>query len=235
MSLQELPIEILSLILTQDLKTFTSALKVPWLGTQACCEWVQREAKAKFVSIRIGEHYTHYRLDGLYHRIDGPAIIEPGVWEMWCRFGLAHRKDGPAIIHSSGGLEWCIKGERHREDGPAAIFSYKKEWWINGNYHRIGGPAYEGCDLKAWFENGKLHRLNGPAYESGNEKLWYIDHEQVSPLAVLPIEVLSLILTQDLETFLSALKVPWLGTQACCEYVQREIKAKWGKVLGLHK
>lgn len=44
------------------------------------------------------------------HRVDGPAIINPGVCEAWCRYGKYHRTDGPAIIYSSGKVMWFING-----------------------------------------------------------------------------------------------------------------------------
>ena len=58
--------------------------------------------------------------------------------------GLLHREDGPAVECANGDKEWWINGKRHREDGPAVEYANgDKEWWINGKRHREDGPAVE--------------------------------------------------------------------------------------------
>jgi hypothetical protein len=39
-----------------------------------------------------------YRLNGKFHREDGPALIYPDGEKYWYSHGLWHRKDGPAVI-----------------------------------------------------------------------------------------------------------------------------------------
>lgn len=72
--------------------------------------------------------------------------------------GEYHRVDGPAIIHPDGGEEWYFDGHRHRTDGPAVSLPGKfKQWWMNGVLHRDEGPAVEAEDgYKAWYCHGKL-------------------------------------------------------------------------------
>ena len=36
--------------------------------------------------------------DGVFHREEGPAIIQPTGWEFWYKNGFKHREDGPAAI-----------------------------------------------------------------------------------------------------------------------------------------
>lgn len=48
----------------------------------------------------------------LCHREDGPALIEPGLYEAWCRLGKYHRHDGPAILYNSGKVLWFLNGQQ---------------------------------------------------------------------------------------------------------------------------
>ena len=86
--------------------------------------------------------------------------------------GVLHRLDGPAVIWSNGMQEWWQNGMRHRTDGPAIIFaSGEEQWYQNDKRHRIDGPAIKYIDSEAWYKNDKLHRLDGPAvYRINNIK-----------------------------------------------------------------
>lgn len=47
--------------------------------------------------------------------------------------GLYHREDGPAIIENDGSKFYYIHGLLHRDNGPAIVFANgKKEFWLNG-------------------------------------------------------------------------------------------------------
>ena len=46
--------------------------------------------------------------------------------------GLRHRPNGPAIILINGGWSWWLHGERHRYYGP--IIHYTTQWAIHGDY-----------------------------------------------------------------------------------------------------
>ena len=74
----------------------------------------------------------------------------------WRVNGLLHREDGPAVECENGTKEWCINGEYHREDGPAIEYGNgAKSWYINGKRHRENGPAIERENgAKLWYLNG---------------------------------------------------------------------------------
>lgn len=51
-------------------------------------------------------------------------------------FGMLHREDGPAIEYFNGDKYWYQNNERHREDGPAVeLANGKKEWFLNGKQY----------------------------------------------------------------------------------------------------
>ena len=68
----------------------------------------------------MSKHITQY--DGtqywlndnnLFHREDGPAIIEPdGYCEYW-QDGNLHRKNGPAVEWPNGMNTWYVDGKRY--------------------------------------------------------------------------------------------------------------------------
>jgi len=73
-----------------------------------------------------------WRLNGLLHREDGPAVEWAGGTKTWYLNGLRHRENGPAVEYANGNKEWWLNGLRHREDGPAVEwYSGHKEWWLN--------------------------------------------------------------------------------------------------------
>jgi hypothetical protein len=99
--------------------------------------------------VDVTEDYTTYRIDGVLHREDGPAITWADGDKSWWKRGKRHREDGPAIEYASGGKEWWVNNQKHREDGPAEISGNgDKSWWVNGQRHREDGPAVE-------YANGK--------------------------------------------------------------------------------
>jgi hypothetical protein len=52
----------------------------------------------------------------------------------WKLNGKFHRTDGPALIHANGNKSWALHGNRHRTDGPAVDNSDgHKEWYIHGH------------------------------------------------------------------------------------------------------
>jgi hypothetical protein len=50
-------------------------------------------------------------LNGLRHRIGGPAGEYPSSGKSWCQYGKLHRIDGPAIEYADGGVEYWINGK----------------------------------------------------------------------------------------------------------------------------
>jgi hypothetical protein len=110
--------------------------------------------------------------------MDNESFIRVDVFgnKFWLQNGIYHRLDGPAIESTDGGKSWYINGELHREDGPAVIYNNgtSKEWFKYGELHRDDGPAIENSGVTRWYKNGLLHRLDGPAIVCANgERLWY--------------------------------------------------------------
>jgi hypothetical protein len=74
-----------------------------------------------------------WKLNGEYHREDGPAVEVPNGSKYWYLNGYYHREDGPAIENRDGIKEWYLMGKIHRVDGPAIEYpDGYKEWFING-------------------------------------------------------------------------------------------------------
>jgi hypothetical protein len=71
--------------------------------------------------------------------------------------GLLHREDGPAIEWKSGSKEWLLNGKLHRISGPAREWvNGNKSWWLNGKLHRLDGPAIElNSGYNAWWLNDR--------------------------------------------------------------------------------
>ena len=76
---------------------------------------------------------------------------------MWRLGGVLHRVDGPAIEYTNGTKEWFLNGQRHRADGPAVEWDNgTKFWYQSGQLHREDGPAFERANgYKEWYLNGK--------------------------------------------------------------------------------
>jgi hypothetical protein len=86
---------------------------------------------------RYGDNfYNQFYLDEnrLYHREDGPAIIDSEGNKMWFWRDKQHRDgDLPAVELKDGTLGWFHHGKQHRETGPAVIYpDGREEWWMNG-------------------------------------------------------------------------------------------------------
>ena len=94
-----------------------------------------------------------YRLNGKFHRTDGPANI---VWyenghkwaEEYFLNDKCHRTDGPANIvwHENGqncSEQYHVNGKIHRTDGPANITYYKngrkycEQYYLNGQEIKV--------------------------------------------------------------------------------------------------
>lgn len=104
-----------------------------------------------------------WRVNGVLHRIHGPAIIRKNGTQLWHRNGELHRDgDLPAIIGADGGQEWWRYGALHRDgDAPAVITSDGTQFWFrHGRQHRGGDmPAVVFIDgTQWWYRNGKPHR-----------------------------------------------------------------------------
>ena len=90
---------------------------------------------------------------------DQPEMkVYPNGTKNWRLNGILHRTDGPAIEWADGSKEWHLNGELHRTDGPAVEEADgRKEWWLNDKLHRTDGPAIERADgSKVWRLDGKF-------------------------------------------------------------------------------
>ena len=100
--------------------------------------------------VTVSEYRTDWKLNGKYHREDGPAIEYADGDKFWCLNGKYHRTDGPAVEYADGDKSWWINDQLHREDGPAIEYvDGNKFWYLNGENmteeeHRIRTqPAVE--------------------------------------------------------------------------------------------
>ena len=95
----------------------------------------------------------------------------------WRLHGVLHREDGPAIEYADGSKVWRLHGALHREGAPAIEYADgSKEWYLHGALHREDGPAMEHADgSKMWFLHGALHREDGAAIEyADGDKEWFL-------------------------------------------------------------
>lgn len=68
--------------------------------------------------------YVIHRVNGEYHRLDGPAVYSPETGEEhWYYHGELHRMGGPATTASDGSRYYYQFGKRHRLDGPAVMLA----------------------------------------------------------------------------------------------------------------
>lgn len=110
-----------------------------------------------------------WRMNGVLHRLHGPAIIRKDGTQEWFLNGKQHREgDVPAIIRADGALFWCQNGQLHRNgDAPAFIdASGTQIWYRHGERHRDGdSPAYiDTSGIQEWWRHGVRHRDgNAPA------------------------------------------------------------------------
>ena len=69
-----------------------------------------------------------------HHREDGPSMVdirEGG--EDWFQHNVYHRLDGPAVIEPDGHEIWYCGGNLHRDWGPAEIRGGRPKYYFYGN------------------------------------------------------------------------------------------------------
>ena len=64
----------------------------------------------------INYYQIEYFKDGLFHRDDGPAVVESNGSQAWYQYGEYHRNDGPAIIYPNGFQAWYQHGKIVQEE-----------------------------------------------------------------------------------------------------------------------
>lgn len=100
--------------------------------------------------------------------------------------GLLHRLDGPALIHSDNSYCWYSNGMLHRLGGPAVKTASSSLWYVLDLLHRLDGPAWKDDKKTCHFVNGKLHRVTGPALiyhdvvSNYHRELYYVNGVSVS-------------------------------------------------------
>lgn len=112
----------------------------------------------------------------ILHREDGPAFEKDGN-KKWYLNGVLHRLDGPAIQYKNGSRLWFVNGVPHREELPAVVLADGTlKWYINGCLHRLDGPASKTSLSEGWYFKNRLHRIDGPAlvYVDGR-RYYFID------------------------------------------------------------
>ena len=120
-----------------------------------------------------------YCMNGLLHRLDGPAINAHII--VYAQNGLFHREDGPAVIANNGQLEIYFKnGNLHRDNEPALLYLLSFIYAQDGKIHRPcnEGPAiyivetnnYLHHEFKElYIENDLFHNDYGPAVITDDE------------------------------------------------------------------
>lgn len=109
--------------------------------------------------------------------------------------GLKHRVGGPALEYANGFKKYYYKGQLHSTTTPSKIYKHEYSdygdwyyyiWYCHGLIHRLNGPAIESRGSQIWCQNNKRHRVDGPAViikyiryvAAGNTvciRKWYID------------------------------------------------------------
>ena len=105
--------------------------------------------------------------------------------------GLLHRIDGPAVEWSDGSKEWYVNGEWHRIDGPAVVRRNEyKTWWVNGQLHRVDGPAVVRSNgTKEWWIEGE--DLTEDEFNRKVNPIQELTVEEISNLQVMKSRQLS--------------------------------------------
>jgi hypothetical protein len=78
-----------------------------------------------------------------------PVMTEwaDGVKE-WRLNGKFHRTDGPALEYADGRKDWVLHGEFHREDGPAIEDANGvNSWYLHGKYLKFDEWLEENTEI----------------------------------------------------------------------------------------
>ena len=67
----------------------------------------------------------HSELSGQLHNSLGPAYVSDFGLKIWFIDGLRHRLDGPAVERSDSSKEWWVNGQGvFEQDFPSAVISF---------------------------------------------------------------------------------------------------------------
>jgi hypothetical protein len=120
----------------------------------------------------LSDGTKEYRLNGLVHRDDGPAVVwADGTIEEWFFHGHRHREDGPAITRKDGYESWWKNGKIHRDDGGPSITDKNGNqfWHFEGALHRDGLPAIVMTNgYLEWWDHGLFIKSNSYQFDEKN-------------------------------------------------------------------
>ena len=120
------------------------------------------QIKTGQVTVLIERNWLHHRRKCHYVEVVDHAT---GIRkEFWFDDGLWHREEGPAVIDwqpdgTKSAESWHLKGELHRLGGPAITSWWENSrprveiWFKHGTRHRADGPSYQ-----SWDQDGALTR-----------------------------------------------------------------------------
>jgi hypothetical protein len=96
-------------------------------------------------------HAYHHQLDGW----NKPYVEKTRWYTQWKVNGMLHRINGPANVTDDGDEGWYRDGKLHRDgDMPAVTNADQKMWYVNGKRHRDGGPQTQTYGAMSWFYQG---------------------------------------------------------------------------------
>jgi hypothetical protein len=115
--------------------------------------------------VTVNEDGTFWRLNGNYHREDGPAYEMANGANWWFLNGKLHRVDGPAMDCESGTKYWCLNGLLHREDGPAVVYANgETSWYLDDKYYTETAFKKEMAKRNKPSCEGKVVEIDGKKY-----------------------------------------------------------------------
>ena len=116
---------------------------------------ISKQLYRKSAIVDENAYRKQWLVEGMLHRVDGPAVKKVNGDMHWYQYGKLHRLDGPAIEWFCGSRFWYQNDKLHRDDGPAAEYiSGSRFWYQHGKLHRVDGPAVEYYNgVKDWYQN----------------------------------------------------------------------------------
>lgn len=154
----------------------------------------------------INANGKEWHVNGMRHRLDGPAVEQTNGNKVWYIDNIVHRNGGPAIENSNGTKEWFANNQRHRIDGPAIEYANgEKAYYLLGKSYvkeefdrKVADmPKEVRCLILAgshacfeYFDStGDRHNPTGPAYVRKDVSSWWIHgkrHRTDGPALIEP-------------------------------------------------
>jgi hypothetical protein len=134
----------------------------------------------------------------LHREDDLPAAIRSdGTYEWWYN-GLRHRNNGPAYIEPNGSRYFYENGLRHRNNDLPAVEEHDGTliWYTNGKLHREYKPAIMNADYEyIWIENDIEIKRKTVRYDS--YKLFLPENYQIYSIPLSQIPEQQIVETQN--------------------------------------